>query len=402
MRLLKVLTGVPAVESRHGRGDGDARLAVRHAVAVARNERHLNKLADVERICLAALEHPASERAAFVLEACHGDEALRQEVESLLAHASPAEQFLAQPALHADDALAGLSGLSIGQRLGAYQIIARLGAGGMGEVYRGRDTRLGRDVAIKILPVVFAPDPERLARFEREARLLASLNHPHIAAIYGIETDAEPDTSARAGAWNWSRVPTLAGPDRAWARCRSTRRWRSRNRSPTRSRPRTRRASSIAISNPPTSRSRPDGTVKVLDFGLAKGEPRRRWQTPSSASPTAHIDGEATGVILGTAAYMCAGAGARRAGGQAHRRLGVRLRALRDADGHARVRRRDRDGHAREIIERGRGCRCAAGHDATGIRRLIRRCLDGRSGTACSTSAMPVPTSPTYVLAIRC
>ena len=75
----------------------------------------------------------------------------------------------------------------IGQRIGSYEIRSLLGVGGMGEVYRARDTKLERDVAIKILPSAFAADPERLARFEREARLLASLNHPHIGAIYGFE-----------------------------------------------------------------------------------------------------------------------------------------------------------------------------------------------------------------------
>ena len=74
-----------------------------------------------------------------------------------------------------------------GKRLGVYHVHARIGAGGMGEVYRARDTKLGRDVAIKILPPHFTSDPERLARFEREARVLASLNHPHIGAIYGLE-----------------------------------------------------------------------------------------------------------------------------------------------------------------------------------------------------------------------
>src|ERR1043165_554319 len=75
----------------------------------------------------------------------------------------------------------------IGQRLGAYEIVAKLGEGGMGEVYRARDTRLDRDVAIKALPSQFASDPERLARFDREAKVLASLNHPHIAGIHGLE-----------------------------------------------------------------------------------------------------------------------------------------------------------------------------------------------------------------------
>ncbi len=74
-----------------------------------------------------------------------------------------------------------------GTRLGTYEIIALIGAGGMGEVYRARDTKLGRDVAIKVLPEEFSQDKERLARFEREAKLLASLNHPNIASIYGFE-----------------------------------------------------------------------------------------------------------------------------------------------------------------------------------------------------------------------
>src|SRR5436190_7917525 len=77
--------------------------------------------------------------------------------------------------------------LTAGTKLGSYDIVSALGAGGMGEVYRARDTRLGRDVAIKILPDSFAQDPERLARFQREAQLLAALNHPHIAGIYGLE-----------------------------------------------------------------------------------------------------------------------------------------------------------------------------------------------------------------------
>src|SRR5262247_845374 len=77
--------------------------------------------------------------------------------------------------------------LTPGTRLGPYEITATLGAGGMGEVYRARDTRLKRDVALKILPESFATDPDRLARFQREAEVLASLNHPHIAGIYGIE-----------------------------------------------------------------------------------------------------------------------------------------------------------------------------------------------------------------------
>ena len=76
---------------------------------------------------------------------------------------------------------------SVGERLGSYEILAPIGAGGMGEVYKARDTKLDRNVAIKVLPLVLARDPGRLARFEREAKVLASLNHPNIAQIYGIE-----------------------------------------------------------------------------------------------------------------------------------------------------------------------------------------------------------------------
>src|SRR5882672_7168372 len=77
--------------------------------------------------------------------------------------------------------------LASGTRLGSYEVVAQIGAGGMGEVYRAHDTKLGRDVAIKVLPEAFAHDPERLARFQREAKMLASLNHPNIATIHGLE-----------------------------------------------------------------------------------------------------------------------------------------------------------------------------------------------------------------------
>ena len=81
--------------------------------------------------------------------------------------------------------------LSSGTKLGSYEILSPLGAGGMGEVYRARDTRLGRDVAVKVLPEAFANDAERMARFQRETQVLAALNHPHIAAIYGFEESGD-------------------------------------------------------------------------------------------------------------------------------------------------------------------------------------------------------------------
>ena len=107
--------------------------------------------------------------------------------------------------------LASHLALTPGTRLGVYEIIASIGDGGMGEVYRATDTTLGRQVAIKILPDAFASDPERLARFEREAKTLASLNHPHIAAIYGFEKSA----GMHALVMELVEGPTLADRDRA-------------------------------------------------------------------------------------------------------------------------------------------------------------------------------------------
>ena len=84
--------------------------------------------------------------------------------------------------------------VTAGTQLGPYEVVGLIGTGGMGEVYRARDTKLGRDVALKVLPDLFADDPERLARFQREARVLASLNHPNIASIYGLEERAKKTT----------------------------------------------------------------------------------------------------------------------------------------------------------------------------------------------------------------
>jgi serine/threonine-protein kinase len=151
----------------------------------------------LEELVQAALERATDERAVFLAEACGGDEDLRREAASLIDRDARAAAFLATPIgeLAANTMSSSTGGTLqpdesrdvIGRRIGTYEIRARLGAGGMGEVYRAHDHTLGRDVAIKVLPAVFSADPERLARFEREARLLASLSHPHIGAIYGLE-----------------------------------------------------------------------------------------------------------------------------------------------------------------------------------------------------------------------
>src|SRR6185312_14223116 len=100
--------------------------------------------------------------------------------------------------------------LSSGTRLGVYEIVGLLGAGGMGEVYRARDTRLGRDVALKLLPPTLSADPDRLRRFEREAKTLAALNHPHIAQIYGVETMTDGGREIPAIAMEFVEGRTLA------------------------------------------------------------------------------------------------------------------------------------------------------------------------------------------------
>jgi eukaryotic-like serine/threonine-protein kinase len=148
-----------------------------------------DRWAAVERLYHAALVRPLDERAAFLAEACAGDGGLRHEVESLLAQDASVNAVLTVGAAVAAAGLVSDIGRSVlaGRRLGAYQILASIGAGGMGEVYRARDTRLGREVAIKILPRAVTADTDRLARFEREARVLASLNHLHIAGIHGVE-----------------------------------------------------------------------------------------------------------------------------------------------------------------------------------------------------------------------
>jgi len=142
-----------------------------------------NRISDLYH---AALERAPEERSAFLKEACSGNDALREEVESLLCYELASSRFLEQPAAVVAAGVVGEASM-VNRQLGPYTIVGPLGAGGMGEVYRAHDSKLGRDVAIKILPSRFTADPERCARFAREARLLGTLNHPHIGAIYGLE-----------------------------------------------------------------------------------------------------------------------------------------------------------------------------------------------------------------------
>ena len=255
----------------------------------------------VSRIYHDALARGSGERASFVREACRDDEALRQEVESLLAQPASRENFLGAPALAMAPGLVDdpAQPTLTGQRLGVYQILDLLGVGGMGEVYRARDTRLGRDVAVKVLPRLFSADPERLARFEREARLLASLNHPHIAAIYGFEETA----GVHALVLELVEGPTLAerllrGPLPIAEAVRIARQI----------------ADALEAAHergvvhrdlkPQNIKVKPDGTVKVLDFGLAKAAVAAASDADVSPILTAPMDGTREGIILGTISYM--------------------------------------------------------------------------------------------------
>ena len=190
--------------------------------------------------------------------------------------------------------------LSVGDRLGPYEVTGELGAGGMGIVLRATDTQLGRDVALKILPDAFASDPDRLSRFQREAQILASLNHPNIAQIHGIEEDETEGTRALVlelvdGPTLADRVAHGALPiDDALPIARQI-------------------AEALEAAHeagvihrdlkPANIKVREDGTVKVLDFGLAKALDRTPQSDPSQ-SPTLTAAATQMGVIMGTAAYM--------------------------------------------------------------------------------------------------
>jgi Tol biopolymer transport system component len=249
----------------------------------------------------AVLDRPAYERDAFLAAACEGDEALRREVEALLAQENRIGP-LDRPVYVADHMVTPHSTLANGTVVGPYRVEELLGVGGMGEVYRARDTILNRHVALKILPARFASDLERLTRFQREAQILAALNHPHIAAIYGIEQadsvralvlelvegetladgisrgpvpleDALPIVQQIVGALESAHEQGIVHRDL--------------------------KPSNIKITA--------DGVVKVLDFGLARLTQQDSLpQTDLTASPTNTSPALVTsaGIILGTAAYM--------------------------------------------------------------------------------------------------
>jgi len=235
----------------------------------------------------------ASERPAFIERSCEGNPELQHSLESLLAHSDETGSSFDRALGEAVD-LEGSIPTSLdllGRTLGHYRVVEKIGAGGMGEVYRASDTRLGRDVAIKILPEAFTRNSEHIARFEREARVLASLNHPNIATIHGVE-EAEGipflvlelvegvtlRKELAEGAFQIKGVLRLAaqiadGLAKAHAAGIVHRDLKPEN---------------LMLTD--------DGYIKILDFGLAKGAVQRDAEGPDVKT--------ATGRIMGTASYM--------------------------------------------------------------------------------------------------
>jgi serine/threonine protein kinase len=246
-----------------------------------------------EELFHAALEQPPEMRRAFLDSACGNDVELRRQVDRLVSAEEHAGSFLDEAGVADPVGTIGAAGSLTGQQLGHYRIVAPLGVGGMGEVYRAHDTRLGRDVAIKALPYQFARDRARVSRLRREARTLASLNHPHVAAIYGLEefdgTDflvlelvegqhpAGPLPIAEA-----LRVGAEVAEALATAHARGI---VHRDLKP----------ANVMLT--------PEGQVKVLDFGLAKavyGPEDEGTGQPENV----HAAGSVTGHVIGTPAYM--------------------------------------------------------------------------------------------------
>jgi serine/threonine protein kinase/Tol biopolymer transport system component len=250
---------------------------------------------------------PADRRPTFLAEACGGDDALREEVESLLASDQRAKSFLEAPAVVRGDNACDQARLMMeGQRLGVYQVQALLGAGGMGEVYRARDTRLERDVAVKFLPHAFTSDPERLARFEREARMLAALNHPNIGAIYGFEEIEGIRFLVLELVEGRTLADTLANVSRQHPQGSGL---------PIHDALRIARQIAVALDiahgkgiihrdlKPANITVTPDGVVKVLDFGLAKAA--GDGSTPDlTHAPTKIGSHSSAGAVMGTPGYM--------------------------------------------------------------------------------------------------
>ncbi|MBL9031908.1 MAG: serine/threonine-protein kinase [Phycisphaerae bacterium] len=240
----------------------------------------------VQEVLDLALERPEGERAAFVDGLCGEDRALRAEVVSLLEALARGPEFLEPPAVTPAPEPEPLTGLAVGP----YHVRERVGEGGMGVVYRAEDTRLGRSVAVKALPPSLASDPHRLARFEHEARVLAALNHPNIAGIYGVEETARGpvlvlefvagETLAQRLARGRLEIDEAVG-----IACQIARGLEAAH------------AAGIVHRDlkPANVQLGPSGEVKLLDFGIATHAGSGHTRGPQDTEP---------GRVVGTAAYM--------------------------------------------------------------------------------------------------
>ena len=251
---------------------------------------------DVERLFHEALALPPQRRTQFLDDSCAGNDALKHDVQSLLDE-SAEDDFLEKPALDPDATrFQPPTSSLIGRRLSEYEITARIGAGGMGDVYRARDVKLGRNVAIKVLPAPLAHDGARIARFRREAQILATLNHPHIAGIYALEESedvvalvlelVEGATLAdrlREGPLPLNEALTIARQIADALEAAHAKGIIHRD------------------LKPANVKAPPGGSVKVLDFGLAKAVDD---DTLRDVSRLATIHATQDGMILGTATYM--------------------------------------------------------------------------------------------------
>ena len=257
----------------------------------------------IKELFTAVSARPAGHRRRFLADACAGDEELCQDVQALLDQAVSTGAFnlFEGDPREVGGPFAATVPL-VGQRLGVYEVQGLLGSGGMGEVYRARDTKLGRDVAIKVLPPAFIADPARLARFEREARVVAALNHPNVAAIHGVEESngvralvlelVEGDTLAE-------RLAAVAGSARRGLRVDEALHYARQIAAALEA------AHEKGITHrdlkPANIKITPDGQVKLLDFGIAKVV---AGDGPGVDLTQAFAAGTVEGVIVGTPAYM--------------------------------------------------------------------------------------------------
>src|ERR1043166_1018729 len=264
------------------------------------NETRAANWDQVKELFEAVLARPFAERDAFIAQATRGDDELRREVESLIKSYGQAESFLEQPAAHsaAESLLASNRKLKAGDRVEHYEVISAIGEGGMGEVYLARDTKLGRHVALKLLPDYFANDATRMRRFKQEARAASVLNHPNVCVIHevGQTEDGRPFITMEYVEGPTLRERMAAGEMKL------------------------REALDVAVQiadalaaahgagivhrdiKPENVVLRPDGYIKVLDFGLAKLTESR--EGVDSQTATTLMRTSTPGLVMGTVAYM--------------------------------------------------------------------------------------------------